>query len=90
MNLVSVNQCKCRLNKNVCNSKRKWNRDECRFECKEFVDWSSRKDDYIGNPSKCSCEYDRACKPGEYLDIKNCSCKNVFSIHQFYHLKMRY
>ena len=27
------------------------------------------------NPSTCDCEYNKACKIYEYLDIKNCSCK---------------
>ena len=25
--------------------------------------------------STCDCEYNKACKIDEYLDIKNCSCK---------------
>ena len=25
------------------------------------------------NPSTCNCECNKACKPDEYLDIKNCS-----------------
>ena len=28
------------------------------------------------NPSTCSCEGDIWCKPGQYLDYKNCICKN--------------
>ena len=28
---------------------------------------------YMWNPSACDCY--KACKIGEYLDIKNCSCK---------------
>ena len=27
------------------------------------------------NPSTCDCGCDKACKIGEHLDIKNCSCK---------------
>ena len=27
-------ECKCGLNESVCNSKRKWNHDECQRECK--------------------------------------------------------
>ena len=27
------------------------------------------------NPNTCDCEYDKACKSDEYLDIKNCSCE---------------
>ena len=28
------------------------------------------------NPSTCACECDMLCKPGQYLDHKNCVCKN--------------
>ena len=28
------------------------------------------------NPSTCACECDMWCKPGQYLDYKNCVCKN--------------
>ena len=28
------------------------------------------------NPSTCTCECDMCCKPGQYLDHKNCICKN--------------
>ena len=28
--------CRCGLNESVCNSKQKWNHDECRSECKEL------------------------------------------------------
>ena len=31
-------QCKCRLNASVCNNKRRWNNDKCRYECKELID----------------------------------------------------
>ena len=27
------------------------------------------------NPSTCSCECDRYCETGQYLDYKNCICK---------------
>ena len=33
-------ECKCGLNEIVCNSKQKWNYDECWCECKELDDWS--------------------------------------------------
>ena len=29
-------KCKCRLNESVCNSKQKWNNDECWCEYKEL------------------------------------------------------
>ena len=36
-------ECKYRLNENVCNSEQKWNHDECKCECKELDNWSSCK-----------------------------------------------
>ena len=48
-------ECKCRLNKSECNSKQKWNHNECRCECKELDDWGSCKNDYMWNPSTCVC-----------------------------------
>ena len=44
-------KCKCELNEIVCNSKQKWNYNECRCECKELNDWGSCEDDYTWNPS---------------------------------------
>ena len=34
-------ECKCGLNESVCNSKQKWNPEECRWECKKLDDYSS-------------------------------------------------
>ena len=62
----------------MCNAKQKWSHDKCQCECKELVNWSSCKNDYMMNLSTCNCECDKACKIGEYLDIKNCSCKKIF------------
>ena len=67
-------ECKCRLNKNVCNSKQKCDPGECRCKCKKLDDWCSYENDYMGNPSTQDCERNRACKVDEYLDIKNSSC----------------
>ena len=64
---------KCGLNKTVCNSKQKWDHNEYWCECKELDDWGSCKNDYMWNPSMCDCEYNKACKSDEYLDIKNYS-----------------
>ena len=30
---------------------------------------------YTWNPSTCECQCDMQCKPGQYLDHKNCICK---------------
>ena len=40
-------ECKCTLSKSLCNSKKKWNNDECWCLCKELDDWVSCKDDYM-------------------------------------------
>ena len=31
-------KCICRLDKIICNSKQRWNKDKCRCECKELID----------------------------------------------------
>ena len=31
---------------------------------------------YTWNPSTCECQCDMWCKSGQYLDHKNCVCKN--------------
>ena len=69
-------ECECGLNKTVCNSKQKWNHDECQCVCKELADRRSYRDNYISNPCTCDCECNKACKIDEYLDTRNCSCKN--------------
>ena len=55
-------KCKCRLDAIVCNNKQRWNKNKCRFECKELID----------KGSNCECECDKACHIGEYLDYENC------------------
>ena len=59
-------RCVCRLNSSVCNSKQIWNSDTCRCDCNE---------DFAGIIS-CECQCDTWCKAGQYLDHKNCVCKN--------------
>ena len=31
---------------------------------------------FIWNPSNSECECDKSCDTGEYLDYKNCKCRN--------------
>ena len=31
-------KCKCRLDATICNNKQRWNKNECRCECKELID----------------------------------------------------
>ena len=70
-------KCVCRLNSSVCNNKQIWNSDTCRRDCNEdFAGIISCDKGYMWNPSTCTCECDMWCKPGQYLDHKNCVCKN--------------
>ena len=70
-------KCVCRLNSSVCNSTQIWNSDTCRCDCNEdFAGIISCDKGYTWNPSTCKCQCDMWCKPGQYLDHKNCICKN--------------
>ena len=70
-------KCLCRLNSSVCNNKQIWNSDTCRWDCNEdFTGIISFDKRYTWNPSTCECQCDMWCKPGQYLDHKNCVCKN--------------
>ena len=70
-------KCICKLNLSVCNSKQIWNSDTCRCYCNEdFVGIINCTNGYMWNPSTCECQCDMWCKPGQYLDHKNCVCKN--------------
>ena len=70
-------KCVCRLNSSVCNSKQIWNSDTCRCDCNEdFAGIISCDKGYSWNPSTCECQCDMWGKPGQYLDHKNCVCKN--------------
>ena len=69
-------KCECRLDAVVCNNKQCWNKDKCRFECKELIDKGVYDKGYIWNPSNCECECAKSCDAGEYLDYKNCKCRN--------------
>ena len=70
-------KCVCRLNSSVCNSKQIWNSDTCKCDCNEdFAGIMTCNKRYMWNPSTCACECDMWCKPGQYLDYKNCVCKN--------------
>ena len=31
---------------------------------------------FIRNPNNCECESNKSCDVGEYLDYKNCKCRN--------------
>ena len=67
-------KCKCRLDASVCNNKKSWNDDKCRYECKELIDKGVCEQGFIWNSSNCECECDKSCDVGEYLDYGNCKC----------------
>ena len=70
-------KCVCNLNSSVCNNKQIWNSDNCRCDCNEdFTGVLDCDKGYTWNPSTCECQCDMWCKPGQYLDHKNCICKN--------------
>ena len=61
----------------VCNKKQIWNSDTCTCDCNEdFADKMVCEKGYMWNPSTCACECDMWCKPGQYLNYKNCVCKS--------------
>ena len=62
-------KCLCKLNSSICNNKQICNSDACRCDCNE---------DFAGmiNSSTCECQCDAWCKSSQYLDHKNCVCKN--------------
>ena len=69
-------KCVCRLTSAICNDKQEWNENKCRCECKEDLVIKLACDKgYMWNPRTCSCEYDRYCETGQYLDYKNCVCR---------------
>ena len=70
-------KCVCRLTSAVCNSRQIWNKDKYRCECKEdLVNKMVCDKGYIWNPRNCACECDKSCGIGQYLDNKNCVCRN--------------
>ena len=70
-------KCVCLLNSSVCNSKQIWDSDTCRCDCNDdFTGIINCTKGYMWNPSSCECQCDMWCKSGQYLDHKNCVCKN--------------
>ena len=65
----------CRLNKIICNNKQRWNKDQCRCECKKIIDEGVCDKGHIFNPSNCKCECDKSCNTSQYLDYLDCQCK---------------
>ena len=78
-NVLWHESCKyvCRINSSICNNKQIWNSDTCRCDCNEdFAGTTNCNKGYMWNPSTCECQCDMWCKPEQYLDHKNCICKN--------------
>ena len=70
-------KCVCTLTSAVYNSRQIWNKDKCRCECKEdLINKMVCDKGYICNPSNCACECDKSCGIGQYLNYKNCVCRN--------------
>ena len=70
-------KCVCKLNSSICNNKKIWNSETCRCTCNEdFAGIISCAKEYTWNSSICECQCDKWCKSGQYLDHKNCVCKN--------------
>ena len=69
-------KCICRLDKIICNSKQRWNKDKCRCEYKELIDKGECDKGFIFNPSNCECECDKIRGINEYIDYSNCKCRN--------------
>ena len=57
----------CKFGANVCNNKKRWNKEKCRCECKELIDKGVCDKEFIWNPSNCECEVDKMCDFGEYF-----------------------
>ena len=64
---------KWRLDSSFSNDRQHWNSDKCRCECKELIDKGRCDDAFIWNLS--TCESDKSCDVGEYLDYANCKCR---------------
>ena len=65
----------CKFGANVCNNKQRWNKDKCRFECKELIDKGMCDKGFVWNPNNCECERDKAYDVGKYLDYENGQCR---------------
>ena len=73
-------KCICRINKIICNSKQRWNKDRCRCECRELIDKGVCDKGLIFNPSNCKCECDKSCNTSQYSDNLDCKCKKIIDL----------
>ena len=71
-------KCVCKLNSSVCNNKQIWNSNTCRCDCNEdLAGIINCAKGYTWNPSTCEYQCDTWCKPGQYLEQKNCVCRLI-------------
>ena len=68
--------CVSRLTSAVSDNKQIWNEDKCRCECNELTDKGICDKGYIWNCSNCEGECNESCSLNQYLDHKDCVCKN--------------
>ena len=83
-------QCKCGINESLCNSKQKWNHNECRCECKELDDSVSCKNDYMCNHRMCDCKCNKHVKLKNIWIRKIILVKNVLLANKYQNVKMKY
>ena len=79
-NIIWHETCKYvyRLTSSVCNSRKIWNEDKFRCECKEdLIDKGICDKGFIWDSSNYEFECDRSCGIREYLDYKSCVCRNT-------------
>ena len=69
-------KCKCRLDASVFDNKPRWNNAKCRCKCKELSDKAICDNGFTWNPINYDCACNKLCFVGEYLDCKNCKCRN--------------
>ena len=63
-------KCECRLNAIICNNKQRWNKNNCRCECKDLIDKGIWNKGFIWNPSNCECECDKNSYCSEFWTMK--------------------
>ena len=74
-------KCKWRLDASVYNNKQRWNKDNFRCEGREELSDKERCDKrFICNASDFNFECDKSCDIGEYLDYKNCKCRQRIAV----------
>ena len=77
-------KCICRFTNAVCNDKQEWNENKCKCACKEdLIDKLVYDKGYIWNPSTCTCDCNKYCEVGQYLDYDNCICRKKLILFDY-------